>query len=72
MSRWASPLWRNRVMDKKKSLDIATITYGECPPELTITFNQTIRSIDLHKIALLDVKVPNIITGLKITAIQAS
>lgn len=57
---------------KTKSINIVEITYGQCPPELTITFDETIQSLDLHKILITDVKVPNIVTGLKIEAIEAN
>lgn len=57
---------------KKRSIDVTEITYGDCPPELTITFNETIETIDLNKIVIGDVEVPNVITGLKIVAVEAA
>lgn len=57
---------------KTKSLDVTEITFGECPPELTINFDETIHSVDLNKIVLTDIKIPNVITGLRIRPIQTS
>lgn len=59
--------------DKKiKTINITEITYGLCPAELNITFNEAIQSIDLNKIILTDISWPNVTTGFRITAVQAS
>lgn len=57
---------------KKKDLEIEEITYGECPKEITISFSKPVRYLDLHKIIIQDIKTPNIVTGLKIVAVEAS
>lgn len=56
----------------KKNINITEITYGECPPELHIVMDETIQSVDLHKIILSDLSWPNVVTGLKIMAVQTS
>jgi hypothetical protein len=53
-----------------KELNISEITYGTCPPEMTIVFNETVRSVDLNRIVLMDIRVPNSVSGLKLTAVQ--
>lgn len=57
-------------MEKDKSLpaDIEDISIGEHPPELKIKLSQPINHIDLNKIVLRDVVVPNAVRGFKVKA----
>lgn len=60
----------SEITKKTRDITVEEITYGQCPAELTITFNETVRSVNLNKIIIGDITIPGVVSGLKLSSIQ--
>lgn len=64
-------MYMTKTQKTARSISVKEITYGQCNDELTIVFDETIQSVNLNKIILVDRPYPNIVTGFRVRAIQA-